>query len=127
MSNHDLPSELPTERDHAIPTEPPPPRFEDAPRWALDVIEEMHRTRSELSGSMGEFADAAQRMERTLNLVLAEVRAQGRRLDTHDERLRVGERRFAAIEKRQEEQDRRLEALERRMAACPACSGGSGA
>lgn len=131
MSEHDTiqspPSELPTERDHSVPAAPSVPRFEGAPGWALDVIEEMHQTRAELSASMGEFADAAHRMERTLNLVLVEVRAQGRRLDTHDERLQAGERRFEAIEQRQGAQERRIVELERRVAACPNCSGGSDA
>lgn len=63
-----------------------------APAWALAVVEEMHRTRDELSAAMGEFADAASSLERQNREVLGNQTSLRRAFDElrSEFRSRVG-------------------------------------
>lgn len=81
-----------------------------APAWALAVVEEMHRTRDELSAAMGEFADAASALERQNREVLAhqsslrrsveELRSEFRsRVGAHDGELNDVRVRLDALER----------------------------
>lgn len=136
MSEHDtLPPDDPNAVDddpttpgHAAPTVPPlltmppvTPGLAGAPGWALRVVDEMMRTRSELSAAMSEFAEAARNLDSIATnqqLVLGEVRTLSDRVGTIERRLGLGDRRFEGIERDIAELRGRLDELERAVQSC---------
>lgn len=114
-------SELPTERDHQIPSAPP--EFDvgntDAPQWAKDMLSRMDAVQEGIAEIRREHAETVRDWSQWTQQVLAnqeltinEVRTLCNRVETIERRLGIGEERFKTIEGRITRIEQRLDELE---------------